>query len=420
MDSHTDIKSRQHVVVVGAGIVGLACAAALIQRGHAITVIDPHDPGTGCSYGNAGCFSLASIMPVGMPGVWRKVPGWLLDAEGPLNIPMHYAPTIAPWVFKLLLNSSPQRVRTIASELNTLLSTTLRYWLPLAQWAGAPELIQQNGWAVVYESAKALEDDRFGWKVRAEHGIQIEFLEGKAIHDLEPNLATHFSHMVYLPEQGQCLNPLRLSQALHSKLASCGAKFMKATAKDFSFQNGNVSAVITEQGTIKADHVVIAAGAFSKALAQQLGNEVPLETERGYHAMVETDQSLLLRPIMSAEGKFFASPMQDGLRFAGSVELGGLKSPPNYLRADTLLKKGKAMVPSLDCKNITKWMGFRPSLPDSKPVIGQARKAPNAWYAFGHGHIGLTAAAATGEMIADFIQHQKPHIDPTPFTPDRF
>src|SRR5690606_31776706 len=199
-----------------------------------------------------------------------------------------------------------------------------------------------------------------------------------------------------------------------------GAKFIQAAAHDFSFLDGKVSAVITEQGDIKADHVVIAAGAFSKPLAQQLGNTIPLETERGYHAMVETEQALLTRPIMSAQGKYFASPMEEGLRFAGSVELGGLKLPPNYQRADALLRKGRAMIPALEGTNVTKWMGFRPSLPDSKPVIGPASKAPNAWYAFGHGHVGLTAAAVTGEMIADFIQLQTPCIDPTPFSPNRF
>lgn len=412
--------NKQHIVVVGAGVVGLATAAALIQRGQTVTLVDPEDPGMGCSYGNAGCFSLASIMPVGLPGMWRKVPGWLLDSSGPLSIPIQYAPFIAPWVIKLLRHSSPERVRTIASELNTLLSLTLDYWRPLAKWAGVPELIQQKGWAAVYESAAALEGDRFGWRVRAEHGIQIEFLEGQAIRDLEPALAEKFTHMAFLPEQAQCINPLRLSQALQTKLQDCGARFVRTSVQDFVFNDGRISQVITQHENIQADHVVIAAGAFSKPLARLLGNNVPLDTERGYHAMVETDQPTLSRPVMSAEGKFFATPMEGGLRFAGSVELGGLKRPPVYQRADVLLNKGQSMIPALDTAKTSRWMGFRPSLPDSKPVIGQSSKTPNAWYAFGHGHVGLTAAATTGELVADLIDKRSPFIDPAPFSPTRF
>lgn len=410
----------RHTVVVGAGVVGLATAAALVQRRHLVTLVDPGDPGMGCSFGNAGCFSLASIMPVGLPGMWRKVPGWMLDPDGPLSIPARYAPFIAPWIIKLLRSSTPRNVRAIANELNTLLSPTLRYWRPLAEWAGVPELIQQNGWAVVYESATALQRDQFGWQVRAEHGIQIEFLEKAAIRDLEPALAPKFTHMAYLPEQAQCLSPLRLSQALQKKLQESGARFLKTSVHDFVFQDGQISTVITTRENIQADHVVIAAGAFSRHLARLLGDNVPLETERGYHAMVETKQPTLTRPIMSGEGKFFASPMENGLRFAGSVELGGLKLPPIYRRADILLKKGKSMVPGLEIEKTSQWMGFRPSLPDSKPVIGQSRKAPNAWYAFGHGHVGLTAAAATGEIITDLIHGRRPQIDPAPFSPTRF
>ena len=415
-----NMPEKSHTVVVGAGVVGLAAAAALVRRGRAVTLVDPAEPGSGCSYGNAGCFSLASIVPVGMPGMWRKAPGWLLDPEGPLAIPPRYAPRIAPWVFKLLRNSSIHRVRRIAAELHSLLSPALDHWRPLADWAGVPELIRRNGWAVVYESAAAFEADRLGWRLRAEHGARIEFLEGAAIRDLEPALAPAYTHMAYLPEQGQCLNPLRLSQALEATLRRQGARFVKAPAMDFIFRDGRVSAVITGAGPVDADHVVIAAGAFSKPLARRLGDDIPLETERGYHAMVKTGQPPLGRPVMSAEGKFFATPMEEGLRFAGSVELGGLKLPPNFRRADVLLKKGRAMLPGLDIGETTQWMGFRPSLPDSKPIIGPSRRAGNAYYAFGHGHVGLTAAAVTGEIVADLIHGLRPAISPAPFRPDRF
>lgn len=414
------MSSTRHTVIAGAGIVGLATAAALARRGQTITLVDPAEPGKGCSYGNAGCFSLASIVPVGMPGAWRKVPGWLLDPAGPLSIPLRYALHVAPWVIKLLRSSTEQQVRGIADDLHTLLAPTLEYWRPLAQWAGVPELIQQNGWAVAYESEAAFQGDRFGWQLRAEHGVQIEYLEGQAIRDLEPALAAKFTHMAYLPEQAQCVNPLRLSRALLSTLEGHGVRLVQACVQDFLFREGRVATVITDKEHIDADQVVIAAGAFSRPLARLLGDNVPLETERGYHAMVATTQPVLRRPVMSGEGKFFATPMEQGLRFAGSVELGGLDLPPDFRRADILLNKGKAMLPGLEIESTSRWMGFRPSLPDSKPVIGPSCKAPNAYYAFGHGHVGLTAAAATGEIVADLICGKRPGIDPSPFFATRF
>src|SRR5690606_19377504 len=414
------MSQAENIVVAGAGIVGLATAAALVQRGLPVTVVDSEDPGSGCSFGNAGCFSLASIVPVGMPGMWKKVPGWLSDPSGPLSIPWRYAPQIAPWVVKLLRNSSAQRVQSIADDLHTLLGPALQYWQPLARWAEVPELIQQRGWAVVYESAAAFQADRFGWEIRKNHGVKIECLEGASIQDLEPGLSSQFTTMAFLPEQASCPNPYRLSQAIASKLQRMGVQFVRARVQDFSFHDGKVSSVQTSNGPIKASQLVIAMGAFSKHFARVLGDDVPLDTERGYHTMVHTSQTLLTRPIMSSEGKFFASPMEEGIRFAGSVELGGLSLPPNFQRANILLDKGRSMLPSLETSVTSRWMGHRPSLPDSKPVIGMSSKVGNAFYGFGHGHVGLTAAAATGEVLADMIQGRTPTIDPAPFSAQRF
>lgn len=412
--------NQPQTAIIGAGVVGLATAASFVQRNHRVTLIDPSEPGRGCSYGNAGCFSLASIVPVGMPGMWRKVPKWLLDPSGPLAIPPRYAPHIAPWVWSLLRSSSVAKVNAIADDLKTLLFPALQYWRPLAEWAGVPDLIQQNGWAVAYESAAAFEGDRLGWKLRSDRGVRVEVLKGKEITELEPALASKFTHMAYLPEQGQCLNPLRLSNAIEATLRQHGARFVQARALDFLWKDGRVSSVVTDQEQIAADHIVVAAGAFSKPLALKLGDRIPLETERGYHVMVKSSGPTLSRPVMSGEGKFFATPMEEGIRFAGSVELGGLDLPPNYKRADVLLKQGRAMLPRLDGEELGRWMGFRPSLPDSKPVIGASNRAPNAFYAFGHGHVGLTAAAATAEIIADLATGHRPRIDPAPFRPGRF
>ena len=409
-------------MVIGAGVVGLACAARLTMAGRAVTVLDPQPPGTGCSYGNAGCFSLASFVPIGMPGLWRKVPGWLMDREGPLSIPPAYAARIAPWLWKLLRASSLEQVERTCDEMRAFLGVALERWRPLAAWAGVPELVQRNGWAVVYESEQGYRDDALGWRLRRERGVEIHVLQGRAIRELEPALAPHFTHMVYLPEQGQCPNPLRLSQALADTLERHGARFERHAAVDFDFRDGRVCAVRTEAGTIEADEVVVAAGAHSAPLAARLGSRIPLETERGYHAMVEgaASAALLNRPVMWGEAKFFATPMEGGMRFAGSVELGGVQAPPDYRRADILLRKGRAMLPALPEAKVSRWMGMRPSLPDTKPAIGRAPRVPNAFFAFGHGHTGLTGAAATGGIIADLATGRAPDLDIRPFDPARF
>ena len=414
------MENQARTVIIGAGVIGLATAASFVRRNHQVTLIDPSEPGSGCSYGNAGCFSLASIVPVGMPGMWRKVPKWLLDPYGPLAIPPSYVHHIAPWVWSLLRSSSVANVNAIADDLKTLLFPALEYWRPLAEWAGVPDLIQQNGWAVVYESAAAFQGDQLGWKLRADRGVKVEILKGKAITELEPALASKFTHMAYLPEQGQCLNPLRLCKAIEATVRQHGARFVQARAIDFVWEDGRACSVVTDKEAVPADHIVVAAGAFSKPLALKLGDRIPLETERGYHVMVRSSGPELNRPVMSGEGKFFATPMEEGVRFAGSVELGGLDLPPNYQRAEVLLKQGKAMLPGLDGEELGRWMGFRPSLPDSKPVIGASSRAPNVFYAFGHGHVGLTAAAATAEMVADLATERSLRIDPAPFRPTRF
>jgi len=409
-------------VVIGAGVVGLACAARLTMAGRAVTVLDPQPPGMGCSYGNAGCFSLASFVPIGMPGLWRKVPGWLMDRDGPLSIPPSYAARIAPWLWWLLRASSLARVERTCDEMHDFLGVALDRWRPLAAWAGVSELVQRNGWAVVYESEAAYQADALGWRLRRERGVEIHVLQGAEIRELEPALGPHFTHMAYLPEQGQCPNPLRLSQALAATLERHGARFERRAAVGFDFRQGRVRAVRTEAGAVEADEVVVAAGAHSAELAAKLGSRIPLETERGYHAMVEGAESarLLTRPVMSGEGKFFATPMEDGMRFAGSVELGGLRAPPDYRRADILLRKGRAMLPALPQGKVSRWMGMRPSLPDTKPAIGRAPGVANAFFAFGHGHTGLTGAAATGGIVADLAAGREPDLDIRPFDPARF
>ena len=410
----------QRVAVVGAGVVGLACASHLQLRGHDVTLVDPRPPGEYCSFGNAGCFSRSSCVPLGLPGTWRKVPGWLADPRGPLFIPLRDLPRLAPWLWRFQRSTSIARVNGIADALHALLTVTLDKWRPLAQRAGVSELIVQRGYAFVYESAAAFDDDAFGREIRRRRGVAMEILSGPAIRDFDPALSPRLTHLVVLPEQGHCPNPFRLSQALAARLREGGARFVNATASAFDIVGGCATRVVTDHEAIDCDVVVIAAGAHAKPLAAQLGSDVPLESERGYHVMLAEPGVAPHVPIASGEGKYFATPMEGGLRIAGTVELGGLAAPPDYRRANALVEKARRILPGLRAERIERWMGHRPSLPDSLPVIGRSPRARNAFFAFGHGHVGLTAAAPTGEIIADLVDGRPPFIDIAPYAPNRF
>ena len=410
----------KRIGIVGAGVVGLACASYLQMRGHGITVVDPRAPGEYCSFGNAGAFSRASCVPLGLPGSWRKVPGWLADPLGPLAIPLRYAHRIAPWLWRFHRATSLQRVNEIADALHGLLDVTLDKWRPLAARAGVPDLIVQNGYGFTYESESAYHSDALGRELRRQRGVRIDVLTGPSIREFDPALSPRITHLVMLPEQGHCPNPLRLSRALADRLLAEGAEFVPRRATGFDVRDGIVRRVLTDGAAIGVDGVVIAAGAHSRPLALALGSKVPLETERGYHVMLRNPTRMPRVPIASGEGKFFATPMEEGLRIAGTVELAGLDAPPDYRRADALLIGVRRILPGLEFDGIERWMGHRPSLPDSMPVIGRSPRAANAFFAFGHGHVGLTGAAPTGEIIADLVDGRAPYMNIAPFTPERF
>ena len=409
-----------HVAVVGAGVIGLACAAALQRRGHPVTVIDPRAPGEYCSFGNAGCLSRASCVPLGLPGAWRKVPGWLLDPAGPLVIAPRHALRVAPWLWRLHLSTSLARVNRIADALHPLLTTTIEKWRPLAAWAGVPELIRQDGYAFAYESEAGFLGDTLGRQLRKARGVQIEVLTGPEIREFDPALSPAITHLVVMPEQGHVPSPIRLSRALAERLLQGGARFVKGRAIGFDTSGGRIARVMTERGPVEADAVVIAAGAHSNELSAKLGSHVPLETERGYHLMVKSPAVAPRIPVCSGEGKFFLTPMEGGLRIAGTVELAGLQAPPNYARANAMLPGAKRLLPGLEPGEVETWMGHRPSLPDSLPVIDRSPRFPNAFFAFGHGHVGLTAAAPTSEIVASLVAGEPPYMDIKAFASDRF
>jgi D-amino-acid dehydrogenase len=277
---------------------------------------------------------------------------------------------------------------------------------------------------MVYRSDASFAADAGANSLRSANGVVIEELTSDELRQLEPALSPAYARARLISENGYCKNPLRLCQSLAAALVANGGEIRRERADGFAFADGRVAAVLTPAGRLPAAAVVVAAGAHSKPLAARLGERVPLDTERGYHAMIKDPEVAPRLPVMDVDGKFVATPMEQGLRMAGTVEFAGLDAPPNWRRARVLLQQGRAMFPGLARdigeERIAVWMGFRPSMPDSLPVIGPARRFPNAFFAFGHGHIGLVGAPMTGRTVADMIAGQAPTIDVAPFSPSRF
>jgi D-amino-acid dehydrogenase len=414
----------KRVGVIGAGIVGV-CAASWLQRdGHDVFLVEAGEPGRGASFGNAGCFNGSSVTPVSMPGVIRNVPRWLLDPLGPLSLRWSYLPAIAPWLLRFIRAGTPEKVRAQAQALRPLVGPTLEALNPLVRAAGAEDLVHRLGHLYVYRSAQALEKDRLAWDLRRQNGVEVDELDADELRQLEPALSRDYGRGVLVRENGHTSNPLALIERLVEHFGRSGGELVPARAHGFRLEGGRLAAIQTDTGDLPADAAIVCAGAYSKPLAAALGDKVPLETERGYHLMIRDPEVMPRIPTADADGKFVATPMDEGLRFAGTVELAGLAAPPDWRRAHILLEQGRKMLPGLasSCpeERISVWMGHRPSLPDSLPVLGPSRATPDVIYAFGHGHVGMTSAPMTGKIVADLIAGRPPSIDIAPFAPGRF
>jgi D-amino-acid dehydrogenase len=408
------------VVVIGAGIVGICTASYLLRDGHDVLVLDPREPGTGCSFGNAGGISPGSCVPLAMPGVLRKVPGWLSDPEGPLHIRLAHLPHALPWLLRFVRNASRARATQASSALRALHRLTFECYEPLLARAGCADLISRRGQLLLYESEAELAADDFGLALRRERGVAVEILNQDELRQLEPGLAPIFARAAFLPEQGQCANPFRLVQTLARQFAADGGRIERREVRGFEHADGTIGALATDTGRQPASAVVVAAGAWSGRLCRELGHAVPLESERGYHVTVADPGATTRIQAMWMRRAFVATPMEMGMRFAGTVELAGLAAPPTERRAAALLRHGQRMIPGLRTEQVSTWMGHRPGTPDSVPVIGPSPGFGNLQFAFGHGHTGLIAGAVTGRVVADLIARRPPPIDIDPYRVERF
>jgi D-amino-acid dehydrogenase len=356
--------------------------------------------------------------------VIRNLPRWLFDPLGPLSLRWSYLPRITPWLVRFVRSANPEQVRRTARALRPLVGPSLMALEPLVAAAGAEDLVQRLGHLYVYRSMESLAKDRLAWELRRENGVAVDEFDADGLRQLEPALSRDYVRGVLVRENGHTTNPLLLVERLLQYVLSAGGELIRARASGFRLAGGRLTAVRTDHGEIAADAAIVCAGAWSKPLAAALGDRVPLETERGYHLMIRDPEAMPRIPTADADGKFVATPMATGLRFAGTVELAGLGAPPDWRRAHILLQQGRRMLPGLAAdypqERISVWMGHRPSLPDSLPVIGPARASADVFYAFGHGHVGMTAAPMTGRVVADLVAGRKPPFDLAPFAAGRF
>ncbi len=402
------------VVVIGAGVVGLSIALAAQARGFSVRVIDREGVCAGASAGNAGAFAFTDILPLASPRVIRQAPKWLLDPLGPLSVPPRYALQIAPWMLRFWRASWPAQVRASTIAQTGLMALSKAALDPFLAAHGLASMLRRDGQLQVYEGKAEFDANLTSWATRAAAGIEFAHLTGDEIAAKQPGLDARFTHATFTPGWYSVTDPKDYTLALAERFRAGGGEVVIANAT--RLLPGGVE---TSAG-VMTGRVVLAAGAFSHHLARTAGVKIPLETERGYNTTLPADAVDLRCQVTFGGHGFVISKLTSGIRVGGAVELGGLKLPPNYARADAMLTKAKRFMPALNTSGGVQWMGFRPSLPDSLAAIGPLPGQPNTLCAFGHGHLGLTQSAGTAEIIADLLTGQTPAIDLAPFAPSRF
>lgn len=418
----------RHAVIIGAGAVGLMSAIHALDQGLQVTLLDFNEAGSeeASSYGNAGWLSSHSVIPPVEPGMWKKVPGYLVDPLGPLSIRWRHLPGLMPWLLRNLASARRERIRATARALRSLVVDARLLHLEVAQRAGVGHLIDTSGVLHVYRSRRHFEADSFGWGVRRELGIGWTELEGDALRAREPELDPAFGFAVHVDEAGHCKNPGAYMQALDAYARARGVHRVRGRATGFRIEEGRLKAVLTDTGELACDAAVISAGARSKQLAAAAGDHVQLVSERGYHASISghKQQATAHTPMMVSEFKIIATQMESGLRIAGQVEFASFEAAPDWRRGeimrDIALKMFPGLPRDLPASDVRFWLGRRPSTPDGMPCIGYAAASRDIVHAYGHGHIGLGCSARTGRIAAQLLAGQAPEIDLAPFNPRRF
>jgi D-amino-acid dehydrogenase len=411
---------KKTVAVVGSGVIGAAIALELQRRGLQVTMIDKGEPGRGTSYGNLASIALDFAAGSG-PSTWRKIPRWLLDPEGPVWLRPAYALKVAPWFLRFIAAGRPSRLRAIEDAGMSLSNQALADVRAMLGVIGAPELMSDEGCLAIYETEAEFAGDRGHIDFMRRYGLDFDVLSGGDIQAIEPALSPSIAKAVLLPDNKTIRDPYQLVVKLADAARALGATFVSGAVRNVEKTGDGRSVVLLESGErITVGSVVLAAGVHTRFLAEKLGEPIPLETERGYHTQIMRPGVSMRHSVIWPHRAFMITPTAGGIRVGGNVELAGLDAAPDFRRARVLVRHAQRAVPGLKVEEATEWMGHRPSLPDTIPIISPSSKMPGVWYATGHGHLGLTYSATTAQLVADMVTGRKPSVEMAPFRIDRY
>lgn len=419
MNTH-DTGEMKEVTIIGAGIVGICCALSLLERGISVRLLDKSDPAEAASYGNAGVISPWSCVPQSVPGLWKSIPRWMLDPEGPVSIRWRYLPRLLPWAFRFLRAGRAKEIPAIADAMEALNRPSVDLYRHHLSGTGHEHLVRDSWYIHIYRSPDGADLDSLRERVQMERGAPVDVLNGDELREVEPALSADYRSAIVIRDQARAVNPGALGKALAQKAVRMGAEIQRNAVHRMNRTADGQWRLETEQGVLEASNIVIAAGPWSLQLLDPLGIRIPLEYERGYHLEFRDPGVKLNNSIMDVEHRFVTSFMEGGVRSAGTAEFAGLDAAPNYNRAKVLKPLTKRMMPGLNTDDTVEWSGVRPSFPDSLPCVSKLAGHNNLFAAFGHGHYGLSMAPKTGQVIADMITDTSPNVDVTPYSADRF
>ena len=411
--------SKPEVTIVGAGIVGVCSAAWLQREGFKVTLIDAGPVGEGSSFGNAGNLSPGAVVPYMIPGFWKELPGWLAQ-NGPLAVRPGYFFKVLPWLLTAVKTSRAKAALKTSRAMHELHRGTLEAYDTLTRNTEAAGLIERGGQLYVSTRANAAQGSAIAQAMREAAGVKMILLNENEIREAEPALAPQFKSGMLLPDNGRCKNPHQLVRLIAAEAARNGVTITQSKVTGFQTNGNSVTAIVVDGQAQPVERLVIAAGAASGRLSAALGTPLPVEAERGYHVTIGEPGVMPRLPVTHVDAKFVCSPMNMGLRVAGTAEFAGYDAPPNWRRAELLETQARAMFPGIRMEKVTRWMGRRPSLPDGLPVLGAAPNYENAFFAFGNSHFGMSAGSVMGKVVAELLAGRRPSIDVRPFAPSRF
>ena len=412
------MKKNLKIGIIGAGIQGISNALFLQKKGFNVTIFDRDQPGSStASYGNAGHFSPYASVPINRPDVLTDVPAMLLSSTGPLALKWNYVPKMIPWFLKFIKNCSTKKMMHTAKNMHQILDLALPAYDELFDEIDLEGLVEKKGILYIWND-KSLKSRELEINVRKELGVDQQVVTPKEIHDLEPNIKPFYHGGVYYRHGRHARNPKKILLKLFDLFLKKGGKFLKLNVQDIDF-DGEIPIIKTETQRFIFDKIIIACGAFSKRLTDNLDEKIPLDTERGYHVHFKDCDHLLSRPVIFSNRGFGITPMEQGLRVVGTVEFGGLQNPLSKGRIKNLINNAKYMLGDLP-EHEDEWLGFRPSTPDFLPVIGPSKNHKNIFYCFGHHHLGWTLGPISGKIIAGMITGENTNLDLKPYSSLRF